>query len=499
MFQNTSLKDFKEYYLKIRQQSSEFPLVPVIKETFADFETPVHVYEIIRQQKNISHSFILESAEDTSKSGRYSIIGFNPFLLFKSKNKKCHIEIVDKKFQGLTVFSENDPVQSLKILINNFSQPKIEKGPPLLSGAVGFIGYDAIRLIENVPFNVKADLEMDDIYLGFYNTFIIFDNLKRTKYYIYCVYVKNESDINRYFKEAVSYIENVEKFNNTGSTNWLPENKKREWHSNISENYFKHIVKKAKDYISEGDIFQVVLSQRFETDYNDDPFKTYRILRMLNPSPYMYFIHFDDFYIIGSSPELLVQNRNGKISTRPIAGTRPRGKNLDEDEKMAESLLKDSKELAEHIMLVDLGRNDLGRIAKPGTVKPENMLRIEKFSHVMHIVSDVSGELKEEKDNIDALFATFPAGTLSGAPKIRAMQIIDELEKTNRNIYGGSIGYFDFSGNMDWCIAIRTLLYKDGLIYVQAGAGIVADSNPDYEFQETVNKAQALKKAVEWS
>jgi len=281
--------------------------------------------------------------------------------------------------------------------------------------------------------------------------------------------------------------------------NFVPVAHSVEWQSNMKPEQYRKIVETAKEYIRAGDIFQVVLSQRFNTNFNGDAFYLYRALRIINPSPYLYYIDFDDLKIIGSSPELLVRIEEGKVYTRPIAGTRPRGKDTQEDLQLEKELMQDKKELAEHLMLVDLGRNDLGRVCKFGTVKVSRMMQVERYSHVMHIVSDVDGQLDDKNSPVDALYAAFPAGTLSGAPKIRAMEIIDELEPTERSVYGGAIGYFDFGGNMDWCIAIRTIVLKDENLVIQAGAGIVADSVPENEFQETINKAQALKSAVEWA
>ena len=501
MIHSTSLNTLKEL---IRQNHNRIDdhgtLVPVIEEHLADLDTPVSVYSRILGNPHFKNSFVFESAEGINQNARYSFIGFNPFLKFTIEKSDAEIEIIDPDFKWAAENKSNNPLEILKNLLRSFTIIRGQETPRLSSGAIGYIGYDSIRLVENIPFEVEKDQKLPTAMLGFYNQFIVFDNLKKTMVYVYAPLVKKESDIEAVFDKAQSMITQIRSNLAELSTKaFKPFQKKIDWQSNMSEGTFRNIVEQAKEYIAAGDIFQVVLSQKFTTKFDGDPFAIYRILRIINPSPYLYFIDFDDVKILGSSPELLVRIDDGHVYTRPIAGTRPRGRDSDEDKHFEQDLLSDKKELAEHLMLVDLGRNDLGKVCNFGSVHVSRMMSVEHYSHVMHIVSDVTGSIRDECDPVDALFATFPAGTLSGAPKIRAMEIIDELEPTERAVYGGAIGYFDFSGNMDWCIAIRTIVLNKNLLSVQAGAGIVADSIPQNEFEETMNKSQALKSAVEWA
>jgi len=502
MLNSTTLKSFKKLILSNQDKiQNTGALVPVIEEHLADMDTPVSVFAAIRNNLAFKNPFIFESAEGEAQNGRYSFIGFNPFLMFKINGNEFNLSVEDNQFSWVErkVVSQH-PLKALNDVLNAVSIINPPHSPRLISGAVGYLGYDSIRLVENIPFDAEKDQNISTGILGFYNKLIVFDNVRKILMYVYAPFVsKNDSLENVYnkAKQELKKITNIS-FHKLSDT-FMPKNGHVEWESNITKEIFEKNVIKAKELISSGDIFQVVLSQRFETKYDGEPFDLYRVLRIINPSPYLYYIDFDDLKIIGSSPELLVRIDDDDVYTRPIAGTRPRGINSEEDDAFEKDLLEDKKELAEHLMLVDLGRNDLGKVCTFGSVHVTNMMKVERYSHVMHIVSDVSGKLDKNNSAIEALYAAFPAGTLSGAPKIRAMEIIDELEPTERAVYGGAIGYFDFGGNMDWCIAIRTIVLNKNQLTIQAGAGIVADSNPEKEYEETMNKSQALKTAVEWS
>jgi len=502
MNNTTSLKDFIEL-IKTNKNllTSKGALVPIIDEQMADMDTPVSIFTKIKHNPELKDSFIFESVDGASVNSRFSFIGFNPFLKLTIDEKTAKIQVNDTAFNYLNKVETDavPPLESLKKIINSISIINPPKIPRLISGAVGYLGYDTIRLVEKIPFSVKKDQNLPMGILGFYNTLIIFDNLRKTLMYVYAPLVKNDDNLEKVYLTAKEKIKSlIQLFVKKSGDQFIAQNEKVKWTSNIEPEVFKKNVIKAKEYIAAGDIFQVVLSQRFQTQFEGDSFHLYRALRIINPSPYLYYINFGDLKIIGSSPELLVRIENDDVYTRPIAGTRQRGRNADEDAMLEEDLMADKKELAEHLMLVDLGRNDLGRVCTFGSVHVSRMMKVEKYSHVMHIVSDVAGKIDKSYDPVDALYAAFPAGTLSGAPKIRAMEIIDEMEPTERAVYGGAIGYFDFGGNMDWCIAIRTIVLNKDKLTIQAGAGIVADSDPEKEFEEIMNKSQALKSAVEW-
>lgn len=502
MLNSTTLKSFKKLIQSNQDKiSGKGALVPVIAEYLADMDTPVSVFSAIGNNPEFKNPFIFESADGEAQNGRYSFIGFDPFLIFKINGQRFDLTIEDKKFEWLkTKINSRHPLKALNELLAAVSIINPPQVPRLISGAVGYLGYDSIRLLENIPFEVEKDQTIPTGILAFYNKLIVFDNVRKTLMYVYAPYFDENKSLGNVFKEAVDELKKISEISfHNGLDTFTPKKRAVDWKSNLDKKTFEKNVSLAKEYIAAGDIFQVVLSQRFETEYDGDPFDLYRVLRIINPSPYLYYIDFDDLKIIGSSPELLVRIDGDQVYTRPIAGTRPRGKNSDEDDALEKDLLDDKKEMAEHLMLVDLGRNDLGKVCTFGSVQVQRMMKVERFSHVMHIVSDVSGELDKKNSPVETLYATFPAGTLSGAPKIRAMEIIDELEPTERAVYGGAIGYFDFGGNMDWCIAIRTIVLNKTYLTIQAGAGIVADSVPEKEYDETLNKAQALKTAVEWS
>jgi len=476
----------------VRKLADQAQLVPVTRKILADLETPLSAY--LKVKADGKYTFLFESVEGGEKIGRYSFIGVEPFLLFKSRG------------QGITTTNLKtgesreyvaDPIVELRKLINDHRSVQVAGLPRFTGGAVGYVGYDAIRLVEVIPDTTTDDLDLDDVVLMFFDTLLAFDNIQKVIHLISNVHTDG-GDLEAAYGEAIGRIDALE---SALAQPLVAPVAKGSGACVVSSNTEREVylqnVEKCREYIVAGDAFQVVLSQRFETDVTVGSMDIYRMLRMVNPSPYNFHIDFDDAQLIGSSPELLVRVEDGEVQVRPIAGTRWRGESEEEDQRLADDLLADEKERAEHIMLVDLGRNDVGRVSKFDTVRVTEQMTIEKYSHVMHIVSNVRGELRDDVDALDALFAGYPAGTVSGAPKIRAMEIIDELEPTRRGPYAGSVGYIDFSGNMDTCIAIRTMVLKDQKAYVQAGGGIVYDSKPEYEYRETVNKAKALFRAVE--
>ena len=469
--------DFSEIQ-KLREHGN---VIPVHKSVIADFLTPVSAY--LKLEKDRKYAFLLESVEGGATLGRYSFLGCDPFLVCRySKGQPA------------------DFLASLRATLKRYRSVTLPNLPPFTGGAVGYFGYDMVRTVEDIPDSAKDDLGVDDAVLMFYKTILAFDHLKHQIHIISNLLVdESTAPLEQQYREAVEEIRRIERLLRTPiEMPLLPSGKDAATvRSNIEKDAYLKSVEIAKEHIAAGDIFQVVLSQRFEVDLKISPFEIYRALRIVNPSPYMYFLKMPDTAIVGSSPEMLVKIRGREVLYRPIAGTRPRGRTDAEDESLARELLADEKERAEHIMLVDLGRNDLGRVCKYGTVKVEELMVVERYSHVMHLVSSLRGELTENADLIDTLMACFPAGTVSGAPKVRAMEIIDELETTRRGVYSGAIMYVDFSNNLDSCIAIRTLVARGNKGYVQAGGGIVADSIPENEYIETVNKSRALVRAID--
>ncbi|MDD4363684.1 MAG: anthranilate synthase component I [Atribacterota bacterium] len=482
--------------------SEDLNLLIVYHKMLADTETPISVFEKVGQS---GFSYLLESAEGGDKLARYSFIGINPFLVFQSKGKNITIH-KEKKTENHT----GNPFDILRQTMNNFkTKLPIEGLPRFFGGGVGYFGYDMIRFIEDIPHSTKDDLNIPDCLLMYAGIIIVFDHLTHQMWII-----ANTSFDKDIFPKEEAYLDStnridriISKLNNHDSE-FRPENKsavngikgdpsKLKTNSNLKKEEFIKKVEKAREYIKQGDAFQIVLSQRLNRKITEDPFKIYRSLRSLNPSPYMYYLNYGDIQIVGASPEPLVRLTEDLVESKPLAGTRHRGINIQEDLALEKDLLADEKEKAEHTMLVDLARNDLGRICIPGSVQVSQYLKVEKFSHVMHLVSEVQGIIEKKKDALDALEACFPAGTVSGAPKIRAIEIIDELEENDRGPYAGAVGYLGFNGNMDTCITIRTIVFKNNEAYIQAGAGIVYDSIPEKEYQETLNKAQALFKAIE--
>ena len=441
------------------------------------------------------NSFVFESVEKGIIKGRYTIFGKNPDKIWEFNSNKCYYyndEKIKKKIKG-------DPKKIIEKIIEKFKFKIPKSLPPISSILSGYFSYDIIRYIEKIPNSCSDDLNIPDARLIRPRNLVIHDNLKKEIYFIVNCFA--DEKINNYYKKFLKIKKEIENLIFLSSYNSISENSKKlnkiNIKSNISKKKFLSNVNKAKNYIKIGDIFQVVLSQRFEAKLTKNPIEIYKKLRINNPSPFMYFFNFDDFQIIGASPEILVRLRNNKITIRPIAGTRPRGKNKKEDKFYEKDLLKDKKELSEHLMLLDLGRNDTGKVSKINSVKVTEKFVIEKYSHVMHIVSNVVGDFNKKFSKFDTLLSGFPAGTVSGAPKIRAMEIIDELENTKRKVYAGGIGYFSANGDFDTCIALRTAVSKNNKFYVQAGAGIVADSKATNEYQETINKAKALLKSLE--
>ncbi len=473
-----SLKEFQ-----IFKKKNNCSLTYLIEEK-ASLKKIENLIDNVLEKKN---SFIFESVEKAKTRGRYTIFGFNPDITLNIYNNKIFINKKIQKKQNNKKFLEKF------IKGFNFTLPK--NLPSMSMILSGYLGYDIIRYYENIPDKNIDDLKIPDVRLMRPQYIYIHDNQLNKIFFIKINFNKKSN-----FKEETQYLnEQVVKDNKkkqyTNKIKKIQQTNKVK--SNFSKNKFLSLVKKAKEYIYAGDIFQVVISQRFEKNLKKDPLDVYKTIRKTNPSPFLYFFNFDDFQIIGSSPEILVRVRNNTLTIRPIAGTRKRGKNFKEDKFLEKDLLNDPKELSEHLMLLDLGRNDVGRSSIKGTIKVTEKFKVEKYSHVMHIISNVEGKFKKGLSLIDGLLSGFPAGTVSGAPKIRAMEIIDELENKKRKLYAGGVGYFSANGDMDTCIALRTALVKNKKIYVQAGAGIVADSVPNKEYQETIDKAKAMLEASE--
>lgn len=468
-------------------------LVPVYREIVADMDTPVSAFKKLEDSEC---AYLLESVEGGEKWARYSFIGLHPLVTFKSKRHDVEISYANGKKES---FSDSAPLDRLKEIMKNYHQVEDPALPPFSGGAVGFVSYDEVRNFEPVGGGANDDLHLADTCFVITELMVIFDHLRHRMKLVVNVHLQEEDDPDALYDEALQKINSLhQKLMRSITTPDRTVSVGRcEIKSNLTQDQFMDAVERCKEYIAAGDIFQVVISQRFNVTVSCEPFEIYRALRSINPSPYMFYLKFKDMKLVGSSPEILVKLTGDVVQVRPIAGTRKRGVTQEEDAELEKELLADPKERAEHIMLVDLGRNDCGRVCDYGTVNVDDLMTVERYSHVMHIVSNVSGKLMAEKDAFDVFRAAFPAGTVSGAPKIRAMQIIDEVEQLNRGPYAGSVGYFGFNGNLDSCITIRTILIKDDQAYVQAGAGIVADSDPLSEYRETINKASAMIRAIE--
>lgn len=477
-------------------------VVPVIELLSADTETPVSVY--VRLRELSPYSFLLESVDGGKSIARYSFLGVDPFMIARVRDGRLAIETIHDDVSVLPglIDPSDHPLEGLRKIFRHFKTPRIPGVPRFTGGAIGYLGFETVGLVETVPLFPPGTDDLPDAVLMFCDTIIIFDNVLRQKFLISNVYLPVEGRTDamlaaEYEKASREIARVMAVLKRDVSDSLVPPTSVGDRVSAVSQEEFEGWVKRAVEYIRAGDIFQVVLSQRVVQPFEGDHFSIYRTLRRLNPSPYMYYIAMGDAAIIGASPEMLVRVDQRSIETRPIAGTRRRGRTQDEDERLSAELLADVKERAEHLMLVDLGRNDLGRICTFGSVHVTEFMAVEMFSHVMHLVSSVHGTLRADVTAVDALMACFPAGTLSGAPKIRALEVIHELERTRRGVYGGAIGYFDFSGNMDSCIAIRTIVAHRGMLSFQSGAGIVLDSKPHREFEETQEKLASSFRAVE--
>ncbi|MEW6426734.1 MAG: anthranilate synthase component I [Thermodesulfobacteriota bacterium] len=487
------MKQYPEFS-RFEELAAGAGLVPVCREIVADLDTPLTIFAKVAAGE--AHAFLLESLEGGEEWGRYSFIGIRPLLTFASEGAAVTIRRRDKVEEH-----RGDPVEILKETLASFHAIAPDYMPRFFGGAVGYMGYDMVRFMERLPERKPPMREFPDSSLMVPRIVLVHDNLKQTVQIVNCVEVLAGADLQALYTEAFRQIEAVVALIRgplpAGVTGARGTAAELRFQTNMAARDFHAMVEKAKEYIRAGDIIQVVLSQRFHTTTDLDPFLLYRALRHINPSPYLFYLKLEEIVLIGSSPEILVRLEGEQIELRPIAGTRPRGVSDEEDRRLEEELLADPKERAEHLMLVDLGRNDVGRVAAAGQVEVDDLLVIERYSHVMHIVSGVRGRIGAGRDMFDVLRACFPAGTVSGAPKIRAMEIIEELEPERRGPYAGAVGYFGFTGNMDLCIAIRTIFMKGRDMWLQAGAGIVADSVAENEYQETINKAMGMRRAVE--
>ena len=481
--QITTFEAFKE----LAQRGT---FVPVYKEIVADLLTPVSAF--LKVAEHADYAFLLESVEGGEQVARYSFLGKDPFLIVRARGGKV---LIDRA--GETTESDKPFTATIRELMAGFHSPFVPGLPRFTGGAVGYIGYDAAAWFEPVELQ-PAEREDDEAGFMLFDTVLAFDHVRHRILIIANARISGDEDLEALYQFACAKVEFVEReLERALSKTVPPSGGPLEVTSNVTREQFEGMVKTAKEYIAAGDIYQVVLSQRFEAAIAADPFTVYRALRHVNPSPYMYFLRVGGRSIVGSSPEMLVRVEGRQVQTHPIAGTRPRGRTEEEDVRLGEELKRNEKERAEHVMLVDLGRNDIGRVAKYGTVRVPTYMTLERYSHVMHLVSIVEGRLDDAHDRLDALVACFPAGTVSGAPKVRAMEIVAELENSRRGVYAGAVGYLDFAGNLDFCITIRTVLIENGRAYVQAGAGIVADSNPTAEYEETKDKARAVLRALE--
>ncbi|MQA30159.1 MAG: anthranilate synthase component I [Luteitalea sp.] len=481
----TSFEEFKEL-------ARRGTFVPVCKELVADLLTPVSAF--LKIAEDADYAFLLESVEGGEHVGRYSFLGKDPFLILRSRDGKTTMERA-----GALTASDQPFVETLRSLMADFRSPFVPDLPRFTGGAVGYLGYGAASWFEPVLGDLGEGADGADA-AGFmmFDTVLAFDHVQHRILIIANARVTADDDLESLYHFACAKIQFLEReLERSLSVARSEPSDPVSFTSNHTRDLFEQQVRKAKEHIAAGDIYQVVLSQRFEAELGTDPFTVYRALRHVNPSPYMFFVRLGGVSVVGSSPEMLVRVEGSRVETHPIAGTRPRGRNDEEDMRLADELKRNEKERAEHVMLVDLGRNDVGRVCEYGSVRVPQFMGLEKFSHVMHLTSVVEGRLADDRDRLDALVSCFPAGTVSGAPKVRAMQIIHDLEPSGRGLYAGAVGYLDFAGNLDFCIAIRTIVMSSGKAYVQAGAGIVIDSNPTAEYEETRDKARALFRALE--
>ncbi|HEV2299559.1 MAG TPA: anthranilate synthase component I [Candidatus Acidoferrales bacterium] len=480
--------DYKSFQRLARRGN----LVPVCETIHADLLTPVAAY--LKLAHGAKYSCLLESVEGGENIARYTFLGVNPSEVFRSRGRSCAIERGSRS----ETFEAN-PIATLRKLVRRYRPVPLPELPPLVGGAIGYFAYDMVRQIERIPATGMDELKLDDAVMMFFLGLVAFDHVQHRVWIVRNVFTQGPGSLRAKYDAAVREIQRMRKQLESPLPRAQKLKSRAPLHltSNFTKDRYMAAVRRAKEYIRAGDAYQIVPSQRFSARTPADPFEIYRGLRVVNPSPYLYFLRLRDVAVVGSSPEMLVKIQGRDAYYRPIAGTQPRGRDEKEDKALEKKLLADPKERAEHIMLVDLGRNDLGRVCEYGSVKVERLMFVERFSHVMHLVSSLRGRLRKEVDCFDTLMACFPAGTLTGAPKVRAMEIIDELEPSRRGIYAGAILYLDFSGNLDSCIALRTLVAKDGTAHIQAGGGVVADSVPAKEYQESVNKARALIVALE--
>ena len=486
-----SLKDIKEI-----AKDKQYKRIPVAYELFSDIATPIEVLRILKGISN--HCYMLESIEDAENWGRYSFLGFDPLLEFTCQNNVVQIKgdcEFNKFNEEIITIKTDNPSEIIRDLIRKNKSPKLESLPPFTGGFVGYFAYDYIKYSEpSLNLDAENQDQFKDIDIMLFDKVIAFDNFRQK---IIIIFNMKTDDLENNYKKACDELKGIaDLIINGQKAEFQPLNLKSDFKPVFSREEYGEMVLKAKEYIRQGDIFQVVLSNRIEAEIEGSLFDTYRVLRTTNPSPYMFYFSSNDIEIAGASPETLVKVNNTKLYTFPLAGTRPRGKTVEEDLELEKELLADEKELAEHNMLVDLGRNDIGRIAEIGSVAVDKYMSVERFSHVMHIGSTVTGKLRKDLDSLAALDSILPAGTLSGAPKIRACEIINELEDNKRGIYGGAIGYVDLSGNLDTCISIRIAFARNNKVFIRSGAGIVADSVPDAEFDESMNKAAAVINAL---
>jgi len=486
-------------FSEFRRLASQASCVPVYRQLIGDDLTPVSAFQRIERS---APSFLFESVVGGEKVGRYSFLGTEPFLIFQAKGTEVTVVETEAPEQARK-FSTENPFEALQKLVERYQAAPMAGLPRFTGGAVGYAGYDAVRYTEYLPNEPPDDRGFPDLYFAFFDRMVLFDHIRKTVLVVAHAHLSGGADPEHAYQLACQRVDELTErlakpgqalkvldIDTTGPLKTTPK-------SNFTREGYEAVVRHCQEYIKAGDIFQVVPSQRFELETKARPFDIYRVLRIVNPSPFLFYLTLGDFSLIGSSPEILVRVEDSMVTIRPLAGTRRRGKDEQEDEALAAELLKDPKERAEHIMLVDLGRNDVGRVADFNSVHLSDVMKVERYSHVMHITSNVTGRLSEGKSAFDALRAGLPAGTVSGAPKVRAMEIIDEVEPQKRGPYAGAVGYIDFTGNMDTCIALRTLVIQGNKAYVQAGGGVVYDSNPAEEYEETVNKARGLLKAIE--
>jgi anthranilate synthase component 1 len=489
------LEDFAD-----RAQGVDF--VPVYRLLVSDTLTPVQAFKKLDES---SAACLFESVIGGEKVGRYSFLASSPFRQIEASGNDVTVSHLKNSVWETEDFESENPFEILRKHVQEINVAHLDELPPFIGGAVGYAGYDTVRYVENLPNAPHDDRNLPDLWFALYDQMVVFDHVQKTVIVLALADVRDKKPaaLQQAYQQAanrvdalVSQLESPDDSLKLADINTAGD-VALDYTSNLTQSQFEDAVRKCVEYIRAGDIFQVVISQRLQTPLETPPFELYRTLRVVNPSPFMFYLRTPTVTLVGSSPEIMVRVVEGRTTVRPLAGTRRRGETQEEDERLAEELLADPKERAEHVMLVDLGRNDVGRVAQYGTVEISDVMVIERYSHVMHITSNVNGQLREECDAFDALAACLPAGTVSGAPKVRAMEIIDELEPNRRGPYAGAVGYIDFAGNMDTCIALRTVVIQDDIAYVQAGAGIVADSVPELEYQETLNKARGLLKAIE--